>query len=139
MSKKEFEYLWTDKKRTIFGLPLSFTRYYITENKLITRHGFLTINEDEIDIYKITDKSLKMSLGQRIFGTGSIIVRARDIDTPEKIIQSIKNPRKVSALLDKQIQIARDKYSIRGRDMYGRAGDDGTDNTPDNFIDSDMQ
>ena len=27
-------YVWTDKKRTIFGLPLSFTRYFLTENKL---------------------------------------------------------------------------------------------------------
>ena len=46
MSKKEeFDYIWTDKKRTIFGLPLSFTRYFLTETKFITRTGFLSIDE----------------------------------------------------------------------------------------------
>ena len=48
MSKKEeFDYIWTDKKRTLFGLPLSFTRYFLTETKFITRTGFLSIDEDE--------------------------------------------------------------------------------------------
>ena len=43
MAKEDFDYVWTDKKRTIFGLPLSFTRYYLTETKLICRHGLLSI------------------------------------------------------------------------------------------------
>ncbi|MFR6496608.1 MAG: hypothetical protein ACLUOF_09705 [Ruminococcus sp.] len=41
-TKDGLEYLWTDKKRTLFGLPLSFTRYYLTESRLITRVGLLT-------------------------------------------------------------------------------------------------
>lgn len=116
---KEIDYLWTDKKRTIFGLPLSFTRYFITETKVITRTGFLSIKEDELDIYKITDKSMKMSLGQRIFGLGSIIILSKDVDTPEKVLQNIKFPRKVSKILSECIVEQRDRYSIRGRDMYG--------------------
>ena len=43
--------LWTDKKRTFLGLPLSFTRYYLTDHQLITRVGFLSIKEDEIELY----------------------------------------------------------------------------------------
>ena len=27
--------VWKDRKRTLFGLPWSFTRYYLTEDKLI--------------------------------------------------------------------------------------------------------
>ena len=56
-TKDGLEYLWTDKKRTLFGLPLSFTRYYLTESRLITRIGLLTVVEDELDIYRITDKN----------------------------------------------------------------------------------
>ena len=52
--KADFDYLWTDKKRTIFGLPLSFTRYYLTEKKLITQTGFLNIVEDEFDLYRLS-------------------------------------------------------------------------------------
>ena len=29
------KFIWKDRKRPIFGLPLSFTRYRLTEEKLI--------------------------------------------------------------------------------------------------------
>jgi hypothetical protein len=120
MAKKEaFEYVWTDKKRTIFGLPLSFTRYYLTPTKFICRTGLFNIEEDEIDLYKITDKKLILSLSQRMFGCGTIRLYSRDTDTPEKDVISIKNPREVSQLLDKYITEHRDRYGIRGRDMMG--------------------
>lgn len=119
MAKNEINYVWTDKKRTIFGLPLSFTRYFLTETKFITRTGFLSIKEDEIDLYKITDKSIKCSFGQRIVGCGTIIIHSKDIDTPVKEVQSIKNVRTVSELIDKYMNQMRDRYGIRGRDMVG--------------------
>lgn len=115
--KEEFSYIWTDKKRTIFGLPLSFTRYFLTESKIITRTGFLSIDEDELDLYKITDKKLRLPLMQRLFKCGSIVIFSKDTDTPSKELFSIKNSRKVSELIDKYLNAQRDKYGIRGRDM----------------------
>ena len=47
-----------------------------------------------------------------------------DTDTPVKVIESIKQPREVLELLDKHINIQRDKYRTRGRDMIGGAYDD---------------
>ena len=99
MGKNEIDYIWTDKKRTLFGLPLSFTRYFLTENKFITRVG--------------------LPLKQRIFGCGTIILYVRDTDTPIKEIKSVKAPRKVLEQLDKYINIQRDRYRTRGRDMIG--------------------
>ena len=58
MKKDVINYIWTDKKRTIFGLPISFTRYFLTEDKFITRKGFLSIEEDELDLYRVIDKKL---------------------------------------------------------------------------------
>ena len=130
--KSEINYIWTDKKRTFLGLPISFTRYFLTEKKFISRIGFLSITEEEIDLYKITDKKLTLSLGQRIFGCGSITIYSRDTDTPSTLIKSIKNPRKVLELLDKNIEIQRDKYRTRGRDLIGNDyfdNDDDDDNT----------
>lgn len=119
MKNTDINYIWTDKKRTIFGLPLSFTRYFITETKLITRKGLLTIEEDELELYRVTDKKLVLPLGQRIFGCGTISLHVKDVDTPIKDITSVKKPREVLALLDKHINLNRDKYNIRGRDMIG--------------------
>ncbi|MBE6840098.1 MAG: PH domain-containing protein [Ruminococcus sp.] len=115
--KEEFSYIWTDKKRTIFGLPISFTRYFLTETKFITRKGFFNIDEDELDLYKITDKKLRLPFMQRLFKCGSIVIYSKDTDTPSKEVTSIKNSRKVSELIDKYINAQRDKYGIRGRDM----------------------
>lgn len=117
MKKTDIDYIWTDKKRTIFGLPLSFTRYFITETKLITRKGFLNIEEDELELYRVTDKKLVLPIGQRIFGCGTVSLHVKDVDTPIKDVMSVKKPREVLALLDKYINLNRDKYNIRGRDM----------------------
>ena len=122
MKKDYFDYIWTDKKRTLFGLPLSFTRYFLTDTKFITRTGFLSVEEDELELYKVTDKKLVIPLGQRIFGCSTIVLNVKnDVDTPVKEIKSIKNAREVLSLIDKQIDVNRDKYNIRGRDMYGDA------------------
>ena len=121
-TKDGLEYIWTDKKRTLFGLPLSFTRYYLSNTRLITRIGFLTIEEDELDIYRITDKKMRLPLWQRIFGCGTIVLFSKDVDTPEKEIHAIKNPRQVSDLITALINEQRDKFGIRGRDMVGVPG-----------------
>lgn len=119
MAKIDFDYIWTDKKRTIFGLPISFTRYILTEKKLITRIGFLSIKEDEVELYRITDKSLQLPLGQRMFGCGTVTMHCKDTDTPVKIVTSIKNPRNFMTLLEENVDIQRDRYRVRGRDMIG--------------------
>ena len=108
MKKLERDYgdiLWTGKK-CIMGMPISFTRYIITSSVLYTKVGFLNIKEDEIELYKIVDKTMKLSLGQRMVGCGTIVVTSRDCDTPNKE-------------LDEAVKLERDKYMVRGRDMVG--------------------
>ena len=123
MSKKsETEYIWEGRKRTIFGLPWTFTKYHLTKTKFITSVGFLSIDEDELDLYKVTDKKLKLPFLQRIVGCGTIILYVRDTDTPQKEIRCIKHPREVLAKIDKQIDAERDRYNTRGRDLYAITG-----------------
>lgn len=110
--------IWTGKK-CILGMPISFTRYILTETKLITRVGLLNLREDEIELYRVYDKSMKLPLGQRIVGCGTITLLSKDSDTPTKVLQSVKRPREVKRLLDDAVQAQRDKYSVRGRDMMG--------------------
>lgn len=101
------------------GMPISFTRYILTEAKLITRVGLLNLKEDEIELYRVYDKSMKLPFGQRIVGCGTITLLSKDSDTPTKTLEKIKNPREVKRLLDAAVQEQRDKYSVRGRDMMG--------------------
>ncbi len=123
MAKIDYPYVWTDKKRTVFGLPISFTRYILTEKKLITRKGLLNISEDEIELYRVVDKSLRQPFGQRIFNCGTIHINCRDTDTPVKEIMSVKNPRNVMNMIEENVDKQRDKYRTRGRDMIGSGVD----------------
>ncbi len=125
MAKKKneaFEYIWRDRKRTFCGLPWSFTTYFLTASKFVTRVGWLSLDEDELDLYKVTDKKLKLPFWQRLVGCGTIVLFVRDTDTPEKEIRCVKKPREVLALLDKQIDSERDRYNTRGRDLYAAMG-----------------
>ena len=117
MAKPVAGEIWTDKKRTFLGLPWSFTRYILTEKKLITRRGFFTVIEDEVELYRIVDKSLKRTLGQRMFKLGTVTINCRDVDTPVKQVVSIKEPHKFMEMLEEQVDIQRDKYNTRGRDI----------------------
>jgi hypothetical protein len=118
LAKDYGEIVWTGKK-CILGMPISFTRYILTDTKLVTRVGFLNIKEDEIELYRVYDESISLSFGQRIVGCGTIKLLSKDSDTPTKELVSIKHPRDVKKTLDEAIRVQRDKYMVRGRDMVG--------------------
>lgn len=118
LSREYGKILWTGKK-CILGLPISFTRYILTETRLITRVGLLNLKEDEVELYRVFDKAVSLSLGQRIVGCGTIKLLSKDSDTPVKELKSVKKPREVKRMLDEAIHVQRDKYLVRGRDMVG--------------------
>ena len=131
MAKEEIQYVWSYKKRTLFGLPLSFTRYFLTETKFITRKGFLSLEEDELELYKVVDKKMQLPFGQRLFGCGTIVLYVKDTDTPVKEVLSVKAPRRVAQLIDKYVDQQRDRFHIRGRDMMGATHRDYLDESDD--------
>ena len=57
--KKGIEFVWQDRKRIFFGLPWSFTRYYLTDDKLLIDTGFFSRTEDEVRLYRIMDMTLR--------------------------------------------------------------------------------
>ena len=85
------DYVWKDRRRTFLGLPWSFTRYSLCEDRLFIKTGFLSIKEDEVRLYRIIDITLKMSLFQRIFGLGTIHCCSADHTMGEFDIKNIKN------------------------------------------------
>ena len=87
--------LWEDKKRTLFGLPWSFTKYKLTEEKLIIQTGFLNIKQEEIRLYRIMDVTLHKLLKQRIWGLGTIHCCSADKSTPEFEIKNIKRSEEI--------------------------------------------
>ena len=110
-------FIWKDRKRPIFGLPLSFTRYRLTEEKLLVITGILSTKEEEVQLYRIMDLTLKRSIWQRIFGVGTIHCCSGDKTTPEFDIKDIKRPNEIKELLSKNIEIQREKKRVTGREF----------------------
>ena len=110
------DYIWKDRKRTFLGLPWSFTRYRLTEDKLIIDTGFFTRREDEIRLYRIMDIGLKRSLGERILGLGTIHCCSGDKTSPEFDIKRIKKSRDIKELLSDLVEKRRLEHRVGVRE-----------------------
>lgn len=116
IKKNDERVIWTDKPHNFFGLPLNFTRYLITSEKLIIRHGFLNITEDEVLLYRIMDKKVLRPVTQRIFGCSTLVLAAKDIYQSEVILKKIKNIDRVVEKLDELIKESRQANRVVGRE-----------------------
>ena len=112
------QYIWKDRKR-ILGMPITFTRYRLSEDRLFCEKGFLNIKQDEVLLYRVRDLQLNMSLGQRIFGVGSICVVSSDKSVPHLDLISVKNPREVKELIHQSVEAAKDKRRMRTMEIMG--------------------
>ena len=129
------EYLWKDRKR-YFGLPLSFTRYALSEDRLFTSVGFLNIKDDEILLYRVRDIDTSRTIWQRIFGVGTITVISSDKTMPNLVLKNIKDPVFVKELIHKPVEETKIKRRVRfGEVMTTDADGDGEPD--DDFNDND--
>ena len=124
------EYLWKDRKRYL-GMPLSFTRYALSEDRLFLSVGFFSIKDEEVLLYRIRDINTSRTLWQRLFGVGTISVVSSDKTMPTLVLKNIKKPLYVKELLHRQVE----EMKIRRR---VRLGEVVTDNFDMDDTDSDI-
>ena len=104
--------IWKDKKRPFLGLPISFTKYTLTEEKLVIDMGFISRNQEEIRLYRITDFSVKQNLIQRIFGVGNIHISSSDNTQGEFTIHDVKKPYIIKDLISDMVEKQREGKGI---------------------------
>ena len=109
---KPIEYLWKDRKR-ILGMPLSFTRYRLSEDRLFCETGLLNTKSDEVLLYRVRDLRLTINLAQRILGVGTVCVISSDKSVPHLDLKNIKSPREVKELIHQNVEEAKDKRRMR--------------------------
>ncbi len=125
------QYLWKDRKR-YFGMPLSFTRYMLSEDRLFLSVGFLNIKDDEILLYRVRDIDTSRSLWQRIFGVGTVTVVSSDKTMPTLVLKNVKDPVFVKELIHKQVE----EMKIQRRVRFGEIMT--SDMDPDEDLDTDL-
>ena len=115
------EIVWKDRKHRLW-FPLSFTKYYIKNGRIYMDKGLLNTTSDQTLLYRITDIQMKRSLGQKIFGTGTVTLVSNVDANPKLHLQNIKHPHEVYDRISDLIEEARSQKNVIGKEFYSRGG-----------------
>ncbi|XME03166.1 PH domain-containing protein [Lachnospiraceae bacterium C1.1] len=126
--------LWSDKKRTLFGLPLSFTKYTLSDDRLFINTGLFTSVENEVRLYRVLDVKLIRTLGQKMFGLGTIHICSADKTMGDFDLKNVKNPHEVKELLSENVEKQRQANRVMNREMMSDSDTENDDE--DNFDNS---
>ena len=86
-----------EKKRWPFlGLPLTFTKYTIEDEKITVNKGFLNTTEDSVYMYKVLDTKLEKSLFERMFGLGTVVCYTGDVTDKVLLMEHVKNAKAIN-------------------------------------------
>ena len=118
------EIIWKDRKRIFFGLPWTFTKYSISEDRLLISTGFFSVKEDEVRLYRIMDVSLERKLWQRMCGLGTIICCSADKTMGDFEIRNIKKSREVKEMLSNMVEDERTKKKVSSREFMDHERDE---------------
>lgn len=115
--------VWQDRKRIVFGLPWTFTKYVLTKEKLLIQTGILNTKEEEVRLYRIMDVTLRRSLAQRLFGLGTIHCCSADKSTPEFDIRWIPDAAAVKEKLSDLVEAERMAKRVSSREFMADEDD----------------
>ena len=115
------EIIWKDRKRIFFGLPWTFTKYSISEDRLFISTGFFSVKEDEVRLYRIMDVSLERKLWQRMCGLGTIKCCSADKTMGDF---EIKKSREVKEMLSNMVEDERTKKKVSSREFMDHERDE---------------
>ena len=115
--------VWSDKKRHL-GLPISFTKYSLSDDRLFRETGLFNLHEEEVLLYRVSDISLTRSFGQRIFGVGTICVQSSDKTCPHLDLVNVRYPRAIKELIFEKVEAAKDARRMRTTEILSDADDE---------------
>ena len=119
MSKKKKEdYIMRERKRWAFlGIPWTFTVYTLKEKKLVIDRGLFTSIREEILLYRIVDMSYSRTLGQKIFGMGTVKVYSKDKTNPSLEIKNIRHSNDFYESLSEAVEKDRIRMKMRQSEL----------------------
>ena len=101
---------FVERKRWVFlGLPFTFTVYTVKEDMITVQKGFLNRTENDCYMYKVQDVELQRSLGERIFGLGTLKCYTGDTTDPELYLTHIRNSKEIKDFILEVSETARQK------------------------------
>lgn len=118
---EDIEMIWTDKKR-YFGLPISFTKYSLSNERVFVQRGLLKANHEQMMLNSVVDVKCSIAIWQLFFGVGTVTVISNDKSQPEVVLQNIQNPIHVKEVIHHLTETIQRKHrgcigKIMGEDL----------------------
>lgn len=104
--------IWEAKKQHL-GLPLSFTKYYISNGTLYIKSGLLSQNIEQIKLYKIIDINVHYNIIDMLFRQGSIEIVSRDKTLPTAYLINIPNAVEFVDMLNDLVEKERERVKVK--------------------------
>jgi len=114
---------WYDRKRLWCGLPWTFTKYGLSEDRFFVEEGLFTTKQYDVRLYRIMNTSLSRTLLQKMFGLGTIHIDGTDKDLGCFDIKNIKNCEVVKEMLDEAVENERVRNKVVVREYASDGGD----------------
>ncbi|MFO0693440.1 MAG: PH domain-containing protein [Polyangiales bacterium] len=95
-----------------FAIRRASIHYRITSQRVVIETGLLSKRLDQIDTYRINDYVVERPLGQRIMGTGNLVLSAMDRNTPDVHLRNL--PTDVVALYERLRKATENEKRRRG-------------------------
>ena len=108
---------WYDRKRLWCGLPWTFTKYGMSDDRLFVEKGLFNVRGMEVRLYRILNISIQRSLIQRIFGLGTIHLDSTDKDLSCFDIVNIKNSESVMEMISEAVEAERLRNRVASREF----------------------
>ncbi|MDR0949170.1 MAG: PH domain-containing protein [Lachnospiraceae bacterium] len=81
-----------ERKRWLFlGLPFTFTKYIIKEDRLTIVQGFFKTVENDCYMYKVQDVEHSATLLEKMFRLGTVTCHTGDTTHPKLILHHIRH------------------------------------------------
>lgn len=125
--------VWRDRKRIIFGLPWTFTKYGLSEDRIFVETGFFNLHENEVRLYRIMDVSLEKTLWQRMFGLGTITCYSSDKTMGIFKIANIKKPSEVKELISSYVEEERSRKRVTSKEFIMDEGFNDDESEPEDM------
>jgi len=101
---------YVERKRWVFlGLPFTFTKYTVKEDVITIDEGLLKTVENDCYMYKVQDVEHSATLGEKIFGLGTVTCFTGDTTHPQLVLRHIKNSKEIKEYILKQSEEMRQK------------------------------
>jgi uncharacterized membrane protein YdbT with pleckstrin-like domain len=61
----------------------------ITNQRVVVEHGLFSKRMEQVDLYRIVDYVVERPFGQRVLGTGNLVLEAMDSSTPALRLEAL--------------------------------------------------